>query len=148
MKSGLSVLITMVAFIVFNSQGFTQTIWNQNGTAIYSSVSNDAGIGTTNPDTKLTVKGKIHAEELTINLSVPAPDYVFSKDYNLMPISELEKYIAENKHLPEVPSAKVMEQTGINLTEMSMLLLKKTEELTLYILDHEKRINNLENNLK
>ena len=134
----------MVVFIAYCHQGYTQTIWNQNGTTIYTSSANNAGIGTTSPDTKLTVKGKIHAGELKVNLNAPAPDYVFNKDYNLMPILEIEKYIIKNKHLPEVSPAKEMEQCGINLSVMSMLLLKKTEELTLYVIDHEIRIGALE----
>jgi hypothetical protein len=75
---------------------------------------------------------------------VPWPDYVFEKDYNLLPLSELETYINQNKHLPEVPSAKEMEAEGLNLKEMNLMLLKKVEELTLHILNQEKRIKELE----
>jgi hypothetical protein len=147
MKLVFHAIMFAVVIIAARNQGFTQTIWNQNGTAIYTSSANNAGIGTTTPDTKLTVNGKIHTGELKINLNVPAPDYVFNKDYNLMSIQELEKYIIKNKHLPEIPSAKEMEQCGLNLSEMSMHLLKKTEELTLYLINHEKRISNLEKKL-
>lgn len=96
------------------------------------------GIGTHNPDHELTVKGKIHAEEVIVDLSVPAPDYVFEPSYELITIEELEEYIQENKHLPEVPSAKVMEENGITLGEMNMILLKKIEELTLYTIEQQK----------
>ncbi|KAB5486879.1 MULTISPECIES: tail fiber protein [Flagellimonas] len=101
------------------------------------------GIGTTNPDMKLTVKGNIHAEEVKIDLSVPAPDYVFENGYNLKTIEELEKYIIENGHLPEIPSAKEFEQNGIMLAEMNMNLLKKIEELTLYTIAQQKKIERL-----
>lgn len=96
------------------------------------------GIGTTNPDAKLTVKGKIHTEEVKVDLSVPGPDYVFEKDYRLMQISEIERYLQMNKHLPEVPSACEMAENGIELGEMNMVLLKKIEELTLYLIEEHK----------
>lgn len=101
------------------------------------------GIGTINPDMKLTVKGNIHAEEVKIDLSIPAPDYVFRKDYNLRSIEDLEKYILENSHLPEIPSAKEFKQNGVMQAEMDMNLLKKIEELTLYTIQQYKEIKNL-----
>ena len=102
------------------------------------------GIGTTNPDSKLTVKGDIHAEEVKVDLSVPGPDYVFEEDYNLRSLEETEVYIKANKHLPEIPSAKEMEADGVQLGEMNMLLLKKIEELTLHAIEQEKRLANLD----
>ncbi len=98
----------------------------------------NVGIGTANPDQKLTVKGVIHAEEVRVDMTVPGPDYVFEKDYNLLPLSELETYIIQNKHLPEVPSANEMEADGLNLKEMNLLLLKKVEELTLHLIEMKK----------
>ncbi|WP_062061377.1 hypothetical protein [Aquimarina longa] len=74
---------------------------------------------------KLSVKGQIHAEEVKIDLSVPAPDYVFKKDYDLKSIEEVEKFILKNSHLPEIPSAKDFEQNGVFLAQMDMNLLKK-----------------------
>lgn len=102
------------------------------------------GIGTGSPDEKLTVKGTIHSEEVKVDLTVPGPDYVFESDYNLRSLEETEEYIQTNKHLPEIPSAKEMEANGVQLGEMNMLLLKKIEELTLYIIEQEKRIQKLE----
>jgi hypothetical protein len=98
------------------------------------------GIGTKTPDAKLTVKGNIHAEEVKVDLTVPAPDYVFETSYNLSPLKEVEAFIQQNKHLPEIPAAKEMEQNGINLSEMNMLLLKKVEELTLHLIEQEKKM--------
>jgi hypothetical protein len=93
------------------------------------------GIGTTDIDESLTVRGKIHTSEVRVDLEPEvAPDYVFEKDYNLLPLSELESYIKANKHLPEVPSAKEMEANGMNLKEMNLILLKKVEELTLHLI--------------
>ena len=103
----------------------------------------NVGIGTGLPDAKLAVKGTIHAEEVKVDLTVPAPDYVFEKNYNLPTLAEVEDYINQNKHLPEVPAAKEMEKNGVNLGEMNMLLLKKVEELTLYMIELKKEIEML-----
>ncbi len=103
----------------------------------------NVGIGTTTPDEKLTVKGKIHTEEVKVDLSVPAPDYVFEEEYDLPTLESIEKFIKSEKHLPEIPSAAEMEENGVELGTMNMLLLKKIEELTLYTLEQEKRINEL-----
>jgi hypothetical protein len=76
------------------------------------------------------------------------PDYVFEKDYPLMPLSELESFIKEKKHLPKVSSAKELASKGLNMTEMQLTLLEKVEELTLYILAQQRTINNLEARLE
>ena len=98
------------------------------------------GIGTKNPDSKLTVKGNIHAEEIKVDLSVPGPDYVFKKGYDLKSLEEVQNYIQEHGHLPNIPSAKEMEANGIQLGEMNMKLLEKIEELTLYTLEQEEKL--------
>lgn len=106
---------------------------------LFAKISNgNVGIGTSLPDSKLTVKGKIHSEEVKVDLSVPGPDYVFKKDYDLKPLAEVHDYIIKNGHLPNIPSAKEMEENGIELGEMNMKLLEKIEELTLYIFQSQK----------
>jgi hypothetical protein len=101
------------------------------------------GIGTTDPGSfKLAVNGKTWSTEVQVAVTRP-PDYVFEPTYDLKPLSEIETYIKENKHLPEVPSAKEMEKNGVQLGEMNMLLLKKVEELTLYVIEHQKQITDL-----
>jgi hypothetical protein len=99
----------------------------------------NVGIGTTNPNQKLTVNGTIYGKEVKVDLNVPGPDYVFEPTYQLPSLTETEAYIKAHKHLPEVPSAKEMEANGINLSEMNMLLLKKVEELTLHVIELKKR---------
>lgn len=107
----------------------------------------NVGIGTTTPDAKLAVKGTIHAQEVKVDLlGAVAPDYVFEPTYKLTPLSEVENYIKQHKHLPEVPSAKEMEEQGVNLKEMNMLLLKKVEELTLHVIELKKEVNELKKN--
>ena len=116
----------------------------------------NVGIGTLSPDEKLTVKGKIHTQEVRVDMSGPlVPDYVFANDYKLKTLQEVEDYIKENKHLPEIPSAKEIEKNGLMLAEMNMALLKKMEEMTLYMIEMKKenekqneKIVSLENKLK
>jgi hypothetical protein len=103
----------------------------------------NVGIGTNAPDAKLAVNGNIHATEVRVSVNVPGPDYVFEKDYTLPSLESIKTYVDQNKHLPEVPSAKEMEANGINLSEMNMLLLKKIEELTLYVIDQRKEMDEL-----
>ncbi len=103
----------------------------------------NVGIGTTTPDTKLTVNGNIHAKEVKIDLSIPAPDYVFAPDYKLKTLQEVEKYINKNNHLPEIPSAAELEKNGLMLAEMNMSLLKKIEEMTLYMIEQNKELERL-----
>ena len=119
------------------------SIWAANGDDINYSGGN-VGIGTTSPDETLTVKGKIHAEEVRIDLSVPAPDYVFNDTYELKSLEEVRKYIKKHGHLPNIPEAAEMEAEGIELGEMNMKLLEKIEELTLYILQLEERLKKIE----
>ncbi|HEX5172125.1 MAG TPA: hypothetical protein VFW11_23265 [Cyclobacteriaceae bacterium] len=126
--------------IVINAASQT-TGGNQNQVVIHRS--GNVGIGTSSPDNKLTVKGTVHAEEIKVDLNVPAPDYVFEKSYDLLSLDEVEEYINVNKHLPEIPSAKTIEEEGLNLKEMNLLLLKKVEELTLYLLEQDKRNDQL-----
>jgi hypothetical protein len=100
----------------------------------------NVGIGTTNPNQKLTVNGTIYGKEVKVDLNVPGPDYVFEENYDLPSLTETEAYIKAHKHLPEVPSAKEMEANGINLSEMNMLLLRKIEELTLHLIEQKKLV--------
>ena len=104
------------------------------------------GIGTTSPQHKLDVRGVIRANEILVN-TVSGADYVFDKSYDLRPLSEVQSYIQQNKHLPEIPSAAEMQEKGVNMNELQMQLLQKVEELTLYIIQQEQRIQELESKI-
>lgn len=88
----------------------------------------------------------VFAEQVQVRLDALGiywPDYVFSNDYELMTLGELENYLQANHHLPEVPSANEIDSNGINLGMMNAVLLKKIEELTLYTIKQQKEINQL-----
>ena len=92
---------------------------------------------------KLEVAGSMRACKVIVEAKSWC-DYVFATDYNLMSLYEVEQYIKTYNHLPEVPSEKEVLENGIDLSEMNALLLKKIEELTLYMIEQEKRIKVLE----
>jgi hypothetical protein len=113
------------------------------------------GIGTASPDEMLTVNGKIHAKEVRIDTFGTPPDYVFDDDYKLLSLLETERYIKTNNHLPDIPSGRDMQRNGVNVNEMQMMLLRKVEELSLYLIEKEKQIlkqeqktNSLEGNVE
>jgi len=91
----------------------------------------------------LAVDGKIISEEVKVQLSGNWPDYVFDKKYNLLSLDDLKKYISINKHLPNIPAAAEVEKNGIELGDMQKKMMEKIEELTLYILDLQKQIDEL-----
>ncbi len=112
------------------------------------------GIGTKTPDELLTVKGKIHTQEVLVDLNgAVAPDYVFEQyytgeskvnpNYRLLSLQEIEAYTKEHHHLPGIPSAEEIKENGLSLKEMNLLLLRKLEELTLYTIEQQKEINAL-----
>lgn len=100
----------------------------------------NVGIGTSNPDAKLAVNGTIHSTEVKVDAVVPTPDYVFEPDYKLTSLEDIKAYVNKNHHLPEIPSAKEIEKDGIQLGDMNMKLLKKVEELTLYLIEQSKQL--------
>lgn len=102
------------------------------------------GIGTTKTfGYRLAVNGTIGAKEVKVEVSSPWPDYVLKPTYSLRPLKEVELFITEKSHLPDVPSATEVEENGIELGEMNAILLKKIEELTLYLIEANKSIEEL-----
>ena len=110
---------------------------------IRDSANGNLGLGTESPDSKLAVNGTIHTKEVRVDLNGWS-DFVFANDYKLPTLKEVETYISENKHLPEIPSEAEVSENGINLGEMNAKLLQKIEELTLYMIDMNRRMNQLE----
>lgn len=110
--------------------------WNVNG---------NVGIGTSNPGNyKLAVEGILGARALKITVASWA-DFVFDNDYILKPLKEVEAYIKENKHLPEVPTALEIEKDGLDVAKIQAKQMQKIEELTLYLIELNKKIEKLEN---
>ncbi len=95
-----------------------------------------------NPNYLLDVNGKIRSNEIVVNTT--GADFVFEKNYSLLSLNELEQKLKQDKHLPGIASAKEMQENGVGLAELNTSLLQKTEELTLYIIELNKRIEALE----
>lgn len=116
-----------------------------------SYIAGKVGMGTNNlgADFRLYVKDGIRTERIRVDIASTNgwADYVFDKDYKLMPLSDVEFFIKQNQHLPNIPSAKQVVEDGIDLGEMDALLLSKIEELTLHLIDANKRIESLEKEL-
>lgn len=99
-------------------------------------------------DFKLFVGGGIYARQVKVTLYAFADD-VFSPEYQLPTLAELSAYIQANRHLPGIPSEKeVIANDGIELGDMQVRLLRKTEELTLYIVQQQKLIDELRNRIQ
>lgn len=113
-------------------------------------------IGNTKPqsphtDFSFAVAGKMVAQSLYITAPGSPnwlPDYVFANDYKLQSLYEVEKYYKANKHLPDVPSAKEVDENGLDIAEMNIILLKKVEELTIHMVEQQRQIDALQNKNK
>jgi len=118
------------------------------GLMVQYDMNGNVGIGTPNSHAdKLAVNGTIHAKQVNVDLSNWA-DYVFDTDYRPMPLAEINAYIKKEHHLPEMPSAAAVEKDGLNVGEMNKLLLKKVEELTLYLIEKDKENTRLKADVK
>ena len=106
--------------------------------------SGNLGIGTTTPTHKLEVNGTIKTKEVNVT-TTGWPDYVFAPEYALMSLDSLNEFIQVNRHLPGVPSESEVNLNGSNLGEMNVILLKKIEELTLYVIELKKELDEVKN---
>lgn len=141
-KNGLPINTNLVS----NIQNFNANLTSTNSVEqLYITGSVGIGIANTN-GAKLAVNGNIHAQQVTIDMKDWA-DYVFKEDHRLMELSEVEKFVLKNRHLPEIPSESQILTQGLDIGEMNKLLLKKVEELTLYLIEQNKKISVLEKKL-
>lgn len=130
-----------------NSDGSVTLLKNQeNTTNIFVTANGNMGIGKKNPKDKLEVNGQIHAKSVKVDLKEWA-DYVFKDGYDLIRLREIENYINTYGHLPEIPSTTEVQNNGIDLGQMNVLLLKKIEELTLYLIEKEHQVQGLQHQL-
>ena len=150
MKTASLCLLTLLVSFSCGAQNNLFSITQKNGMI---------GIGTSDPDQKLTVKGKIHTQEVLVDLNgAVAPDYVFEKyyqgqsalnsDYQMLDLKSLEAFLKQNHHLPEIPSAQKLKEDGLELKKMNLLLLQKIEELTLYTIEQQKQLDALQDQIK
>lgn len=122
--------------------GYNTDFQFANNTGIWKHDGN-VGIGTTNTPEKLCVNGNIKTKKIIVTQQ-GWPDYVFENTYKLLPLQDLENYIQKNKHLPDVPSATEVAKNGIDLGDNQALLLRKIEDLTLYVIEQQKKIEVLQ----
>ena len=112
----------------------------------------DVLIGTTNESLgvgyKLRVKGKIISEEVKVQLQAQWPDYVFAENYDLKPLEQVEKFIQTHHHLPNIPAASELQNSGIELGEMQRRMMEKIEELTLYMIELKKENETMKKQLE
>lgn len=99
----------------------------------------NVGIGTLNPTYKLSVNGNVRSKEVVVESGWA--DYVFENTYKLKSLQEVESFILQHKHLPNIPSAKEIEANGLHLGEVQKKMMEKIEELTLYIIELKKEID-------
>jgi len=120
--------------------GWTNFSNNQWNPVMHVNANGVVGIGTTvttSSDSKLYVAGGVRSTKVKVDAG-PWPDYVFHANYRLRPLSEVEEYIKQHGHLPEVVSEEEVKKDGLDLGDNQATLLKKIEELTLYVIDQNK----------
>jgi len=140
-----SIIIANEEKFAQNDIKFTTTSQTEDWATVKAIIKNNGnvGIGTETPDAKLAVNGDIHSKEVRIDLN-NWPDYVFDQNYNLPTIAQAEQHIKEKGRLINMPSAETIETKGLELGEITRLQQEKIEELTLYIIELNKRIERLE----
>jgi len=128
------------AILVFGNNGMDVMSISplNNGTVI---IGNGAGVTQAAAGYKLSVHGKAVCTELMVKSVAAWPDYVFNEEYKLMPLTELDGFIRKNKHLPNISNAATIEKEGLLVGEMQKKLVEKIEELTLYIIEQQKRLD-------
>lgn len=118
-------------------------IWSYDGGGLFFSGRDNYPDFTISDNGNASLQGRLEAKEVKVT-TTPTADFVFADDYKLPKLEEVEKQIRKNKHLPEIASATQMQEDGVNVGEFQIKLLQKIEELTLYIIEQDKRIKELE----
>lgn len=158
MKASFFIAILAICFTSCKAQTVGNTATNRDGSltlfdnsqenkSVYVTKTGNVGIGLKNPKDKLEVNGQIHARSVKIDVKNWA-DFVFEEGYELPRLREIENYISQNGHLPNVPSTEEVLEEGVELGEMQKLLLQKVEELTLYLIEQDKEIEKLKTEIK
>jgi hypothetical protein len=157
--AGLGRFYQNTSSLDFTELNFKEMRWNSPQSFHFKHQNNDnsiitlepsgkVGIGTGNDNLNgnylLYVNGKMLSEEHTVKLKADWPDYVFEEEYEMLSIEDLEQFIRTNKHLPDVPTAAYIAEHGVELGSTQAALLKQIEELTLRLIEMEKRLKQLE----
>jgi hypothetical protein len=127
-------------------QSSVLSVQSSGQTRLFVNSSGNVGIGTTNLPYKLCVNGAIRAKEVRVETGWA--DYVFEPDYTLRPLAEVEAYIRKNKHLPDVTPAADIQRDGLQVGEQMTQMMRKIEELTLYVIDLKKENSELKSRLE
>lgn len=141
-----------IEYVGNEDEGYGLNFWKPYNTGggfmnnvLFLADNGNVGVGTNEPPAKFSVNGKVLAKEVHVCTSPDCwPDYVFGENYKLMNLKELDAYVKANKHLPGVPSASEVEEQGdVDLGQMNAILLEKVEELTRYVIDLQKQIDEM-----
>jgi hypothetical protein len=141
---------TGIGYLNSNTVGIWSTASASNTPVISLTAQETVGIGTTTPPAgyKLAVTGNAIFTRVKVQEVGSWPDYVFKKGYQLPTLSYTENFIKKYQHLPGVPSAAEVEKNGIDVSETQAILLKKIEELTLYVIEQNKKLEEQDKRLK
>ena len=141
-----------IEYVGNEDEGYGLNFWKPYNTGggfmnnvLFLADNGNVGVGTNEPPAKFSVNGKVLAKEVHVCTSPDCwPDYVFGENYKLMNLKELDAYVKANKHLPGVPSVSEVEEQGdVDLGQMNAILLEKVEELTRYVIDLQKQIDEM-----
>lgn len=136
------------SYITFENTANSNKSWyftHENSAGTSFNITHDDSAGAA---MRLTTGGDMSITGTLTTATTTYPDYVFEKDYKLMPLNDVKTFIEDNGHLPNVPSAEEMIANGINLTDMHVKLMEKVEELTLYSLQQHEDINSLKRQIE
>ncbi len=134
-----------IRFRPYSGKGFVFSGNNDHTDLVIDAESGKIGIGTASPTEKLSVNGTILARKVVVSVeSEDWPDYVFDEAYQLQPLTEVEGYIKQHKHLPDFPSAQEVSENGVDVVGVQAKQLQLSEEIMLRLIEMEKKITALQ----